>query len=254
MMTAIIGQRELGKSTLALFYTRRRDSAGKYYASRRIIFDPRGQIDPVDAETFVVTGLLDESTDAADFDALDRVLTDGGEIIIKPDKAIRRVFFIAMDAVMKLRKRRADVSIVVLVDESRLLKDDLSLEDSPFDWLVRMTQRSNTNIFLTCHSPKDVPPDLRRIMDRWCFFRAEDPIDYKTITERCGDEVAMQIGALKPHQFIKWESGKPTAYRDPSAWYTPLGSSSVRLARETDDLRGGESLRRGDLLDGYELD
>lgn len=248
MMTAIIGQRELGKSTLALFYVRRTDVRGVPLATVRIIFDPRGQIDPVSSDTVVVTRLLDETADAEDFEALDDTLAHGGEIIVQPDAKIRRVFYHTMSAVQHVRKRRPDLSIAVLVDEARLLGDELVSEDSPFDWIVRMTQRSQTNIFLTCHSPKDIPPDLRRIMDRWCFFRAEDPIDYKTITDRCGQAVADAVARLKPHQFIKWESGRVIVYRDSSAWYTPLGRDASRVG-STQDIAGGKTIYKGDLFD-----
>lgn len=248
-LCVIAGQREVGKSTLSLFYTRRRDPDTKdFYARTRIVFDPRGLIDPTDRETEIIYGLLDEIKDAADFDALDRVLEDGGELIVRPDDYVRRCFDNIMRTVKTWRKLHPGQSIAVLIDEGLLVEEELERKEGAFNWLVRYCGRSQTEIFITVHCMKDIPPKLRRIVDRWCLFRAEDPTDFQDIRDRCGDDTLADVRALKPYQFVKWEAGKRLIYRDPSAWYVSLSPRVDEGAKKPDDLHGALPTSRFPLL------
>jgi hypothetical protein len=203
MIDIAIGNRELGKSTLA----RRLASERR----RQLIIDPRAQWDAVDPYRSVEHGNLLEDLDAA------------RPIVIQPidlDDTIDRLAY-TVQAWLLERGKDPHISLSIIFDEAGLY----SLK--AWGFVFRCSPRQHTSLILTAHRFVDINTTIRSIADTWRIFRTSDPLDLQPIRDRCGDSVADRVSTLAPYQFVTWYQGlnrPPTQHLDGSAWREPLAA------------------------------
>lgn len=206
----IVGRRELGKTTLAYYMTRKQ--------RRRVILDPRGMI-PTDGR--------DRVRDVADLpDAFDQLAANSGaDVICTPDENVQACFDVLC---RELRQLLTDddtptATTAFLVDEMRFVDTTAP----SFDWLLRCAPRAAVSVILTAHRPIDVPPDIRGIADQWIVFKSTHDADLKLIGQHCGADVAATVQQLAPYEFVAWDDarGAATVYKNSSAWFVPLRDS-----------------------------
>lgn len=71
-----------------------------------------------------------------------------------------------------------------------------------FDYLARAADLHKLQLVVTAHSPVDVSPQLRRIVQVWCLFQMVDKRDLDAIRERCGDDVAAALPTLGVAEYV----------------------------------------------------
>lgn len=203
MIDIAIGNRELGKSTLA----RRLASERR----RQLIIDPRAQWDHADPYR------------AVERDDILADLDEGRPIVIQPIDLDTTIDALAdvVQAWLLERGKDPNVSLAVIFDEAGLY----SLKRWGF--VFRCSPRQHTSLILTAHRFVDINTTIRSIADTWRIFRTPDPLDLSPIRERCGDHVADRVATLAPYQFVTWHQGvnrPPTQHLDGNAWREPLSA------------------------------
>lgn len=210
MLDLVIGKRELGKTTLAVFIC--------FHFSTRVIFDPRHMIHTT--SDVLTDGQISDGT-------LYSMLNTRAEIIIRPafDKEI--VFEEMCAEIYRWLKDNPGEPFCLLIDECRFVKSPE--ENQHFDFIVRCTPRSEVTVIMTCHGIVDVSPDLRRVADYWILFRLTMEADLDRVRERCGDTVAEAVQRLEPYEYIVWNDANSSwrKFSDRSAWYVPLERGKV---------------------------
>lgn len=201
MITACVGRRGLGKSTLAAFMVGQ--------VTPRVILDPRAQF-----SGNVIT--------TADPETILAALDDDKEIIIQPRNLERDTdeTAAAVQTWLQEDKRR---HCAVLIDEVGLL--DLSA----WDWLFRCSERKLVHFVLTFHRPVDLHTDMRAITDQLCLFRMTMPNDLREVQDLCGEDVRALVEDLDECEFVVYDLGRGTVknvYRRAArnSWYVPLGA------------------------------
>lgn len=204
MITVILGRRELGKSTLALFIARQ--------TSTRVIFDPRKQYS---TSTAIFTGQVGPEF----FEALDT----RSEIIVQPTFNVIQTFEQMCEELSDWIGENPNEPLTLLVDEARFVETSSGINPY-FDWILRCTPRKTVNVIFTAHRPVDIAVDIRSIADFWIMFHTTQEHDLKVIGERCGPQVEEIVRELKPQELVIWNDSRAT-YRkemDRGKWFVPM--------------------------------
>jgi hypothetical protein len=213
-----IGRKEQGKTTLGYHLA--------HSFPTRVIFDPREHFftSPVEIESGA--GLYE-------------LLDEKAEIIVKPPDHYPEHFEIVCDQLRNWIRDNHDEEFSFLIDEAYDIKTPEYMPAS-LDWLMRKTKRKQTRIIFTAHRPVDISTDIRALSDNWFIFQSTQEHDLRIIAERCGREVAEQVTALKPREFINWDDsiGKWTKFSDSNAWY-------MKLTRKDTENDNGQSTDSG---------
>jgi len=221
MIALVLGRRELGKTTLALYMAQR-----------------HGQTIVLDARSLVPTDdpITDLPVDSPEL--LARLYDDPPEalIVVQPQDDLAGT----SDALARVVREWCQQSqpadrLAVVLDEAALL--DLRA----WDWIIRCSPRDRLLVILTAHRPQDLPTTVRAMADDWCLFRMTQRHDLQHVEDKCGDRVVACVRALEPRQFVRWDDAhaKMIVYRDPAVWFVPL----VDLSRVG---RGALTLPAGD--------
>lgn len=199
---------------------------------RCVIFDPRGLIDDPQGERVRDAGEFDDA--AIDF-------SEGTlrELIVTPDADTQRLFDHVAGRV-KVWSATLHGSLMFVVDEARFVQ---LMDSRAFEWLMRAAPADRVHLAITCHRPADIPTDVRAIGDHWLLFQCTQEHDLKVIEQRCGPKVESAVRALAPREFVHWDDAKGSyqIFRNPKAWYVPLGSPRSSGGELVLTPAGGES-------------
>lgn len=210
-----IGMREHGKTTFAYSLAHQKPT--------RVILDPKN--------SFYTSPIRRQNADD-----LYNLLNEQEEIIISPDvqPGPPEVFAQTCDELMEWVRNNPEEPFAFLVDESRDV--DLSSEiPTSFDWLIRKTPRKMSFIIMTVHRPvEDIPPSIRGIGDRYCFFRVSEPADLDSIRRRVGDEATEVIKNLGPYEFVHWNAntGEWQKMSNADEWFVDLHKLQTKTREE----------------------
>jgi hypothetical protein len=204
MLDILVGRRELGKTTLAVYISR--------FFPTRVNYDPRHMI-------FTTSDILYDDQVS---EKLYGLLNTRAEITVRPNFDKERVFADMCEVIYLWLRDNPGEEFCLLIDECRFIKNP---EKNPhFDYIVRCTPRNEVSVLLTCHGIVDVSPDLRRIADFLILFQLTMAADVETVREKCGDEVAEDVQSLEPYQYIVWNDSihKTRKHTEKERWYIPL--------------------------------
>ncbi|MGH9373373.1 MAG: hypothetical protein ACRD15_17775 [Vicinamibacterales bacterium] len=206
MIDLVIGRREQGKTTLAVYM------ASKVPA--RMIFDPRGMIRRPGA---VIVHTAEDLRSAMD------ALAEGeiAEVVYAPHEDDLEEAFRAFSEELRLWIiERPRQKLAALVDEISFV----SLDVPAFEWACKCSLRDRIHIIMTCHRPADVPVPVRTIADTWMLFPCRQEHDLDTIKRRCSPAVADKVAKLHDRQFVVWDDTNASSrvYDDPSGWFLRL--------------------------------
>lgn len=216
-----------------------------YHASKlpqRVIFDPRRQIRH-HSEKSIVVATSDQIEAAMDRMFVDRNLE---EVVIVPADDPQPVFETLCGEVrhwIELDDRRP---LAVVIDEARFIKTEVPA----CQWILRCSPHDTIHIFFSAHRPSDLSTDARAIIDRMILFHTTQEHDLKTITDRCGSDVAEKVRNLDQFAFVEWDDGQGKAFvhDDPSKWYIPLRDE--QRANTLRVVSGGRRFGNGRLFEG----
>jgi hypothetical protein len=207
VITIIMGRRELGKSTLALYMATRRPYA--------VVFDPR--------HLFQSDASIGDLTTQIARDALDdRFLASPPVVaVVQPNDALEQSSIALADFVRRWTETRLD-RLAVVLDEAALYAME------PWAWVVRCAPRQQIDLILTAHRPQDIPTTIRALADTWCVFRTTQPHDLEAIEDRCGIAFSSAVERLQPRHFAVWDDAKGSwsLRTQPGVWYVPIRSQS----------------------------
>lgn len=235
MLYLAIGRRELGKTTLVTSLARK--------VAQRIILDPRRMIRNTTARTV---------SEPADVQPAILELWNSPEtqheLVITPRGAPQRCFVELCAGVQAWIERDESAPLAVILDEMRFVETG-GVES--FDFMLRCAPRDVVHVFMTCHRPKDVPVDVRAIMDHWLLFQCSQRHDLKEIGEMAGPDVVSEVQRLKPFEWVQWDDSKGAMrlHKTPSAWYVPLREVTAAGAVDTfADMPTSDPMRKGRLF------
>lgn len=200
MIYAIAGRRENGKTTLAEHIARQ--------LGLRSYWDPRREFHSVPAVEFLLPQQDQQNP----------------IVIVQPDVDPREEFVDFCETLRGWIRAEQDAGLVVqrsiVIDEVR----DADLTCHPFSWLSRCVRRDQVNIILTAHRPTNIPPDVRAIVDVWCFFQTTLDHDLDVVEEKGGPGLAELVKKLEPREFVWWDDARAiaTPCKNPRAWFVPL--------------------------------
>jgi hypothetical protein len=223
MLHIIIGRREQGKTTLALYMASKVDAM--------LIFDPRGIVGPESRRVREVSELAMACRALYDRDI--------GQVSYTPDDELSTAWPYWGQCVAAWMRRDAHRPLAAVVDEAAFVP----LESSPqFEWVCRTSKRSVMQILLTAHRPRDIHTSIRAIADHWLLFGTRQEHDLRVIEEHCSRDVADLVQALGPREFVHWDDTSATAhiYRDPAVWYVDL--AAVERPAAAGELGPGEAV------------
>jgi hypothetical protein len=203
MLDLVIGRRELGKTTLAVYLAKQ--------FPKRVIFDPRHMIGTTrNIFTQVDSGMLYETLDMR------------SEIIVRPHFEVEETFGAMCEEIYYWLLDHPAQRFALLVDECRFIREPE--KDRFFDYIVRCTKRDLVTVILTCHGVVDISTDLRRVADYWILFQITMEHDLERIYERCGPVVANEVQKLNSFEFIVWDDAHRRWWKrtDAETWYIPL--------------------------------
>jgi hypothetical protein len=211
VIRVVVGRREVGKTTLALYMARQ--------IRRRAIFDPRGLIRPATGKAYVVTTVPNFRQSFAE-------LVDGdiAELIFTPAGSLPAAFDAFADEVRQFVDDMPAQPLAVLVDECSFVSSEIEEKEHPFQWVLRCSRREVVQVIVTCHRPVDVPISLRAIADQWLLFAVRQEHDLRVVRERCSSAVADAVQTLPPRHFVEWDDsvGRARRFSFPETWYVPL--------------------------------
>lgn len=217
MTYLMLGRRTQGKTTLAYFVASR--------VVRRMVFDPRGLIRSEASNVVTNTRGIQQAAEA---------LTDEQivELVVTPEANVDRSFQVFCDEAARVLRDTPDVPLAILIDEVRFM----DIRNESLDWILRTSPVDSTHIIFTGHRPKDIPPDIRAIADKWDLFQFTLKRDLDLIAEQCSEAVARDVQRLQPRQFIEWDDqiGKARYFSDPTRWYIPL-TTAHQAKRQTQE-------------------
>lgn len=185
-------------------------------AQLRVIFDPtpnRKNFPRRPTQSFATTpeGARDAIATLGAREDVDGQLTAEGpiidEVLIAPLFDVDETFTATCEALMQwLDLYREDIDapgVAFVVDECWSVSERVMPQF--FDHLARAADLSKFQLIVTAHSPVDVSPQLRRIVQVWCLFQMTDKRDIDTIRDRCGDDVAAALPTLGVAQFVLFQ-------------------------------------------------
>lgn len=216
MIYLLLGRRELGKTTLAIYMARK--------APYQVIFDPRGLVPVTTGARVTTSGEL--ATAAL---AMRDTVAPLREVIITPREDVQAMFDQASGIVKTWTEEfpNTDHALVFVVDEARFVDVRKS---QAFGWVTRASPRDLFHVIVTAHRPIDLPTDLRAIADHWYLFRCVQEHDLDAIEERCGTRAMGVVSRLAAHEYLHWDDamGTYTINRDPKSWHLPIRSPAAR--------------------------
>jgi hypothetical protein len=214
MFHCLIGRRETGKTTLAVYGAR----AGN---PPRLIFDPSNRIFPRGDGLKVYSA--DELIDH--YPAL--LQGDTHEVIYSPVGDGIANGFLQWSELIRVHvteaKRRRRLSAVI--DEAVLVDSDIGDPDHPISQAMTFCRRDRVHFFLTCHQPKDIPTRKRAISDFLIFFHTTQEHDLRVISDRCSEAFAARVARLAPFHFLIWndkDGAERACYLRPNDWRLDL--------------------------------
>ena len=190
MVTVIIGFTGQGKSTLACFISRRKDT--------RVIFDPRNQF-------HTTADIIPDPSE------LYELMDERYEIVVQPGRGqeLSESFDATCAVVADWIEDNPLEEICLVADEGRLIGLDSKSYSLNFDWILRSAREgSPIDVIITCHRPVDVSTNIRAIANRLVFFRVMLPNDLQIIEDQCGPDVAEQVNVLLDRQFVVWNNSR----------------------------------------------
>lgn len=215
MIYLLLGRRELGKTTLAIYMARK--------VPYQVIFDPRGLCTPTTGARVTTPDEL-----ASAIRAMQHETAPIKELIVTPRDDVQEMFDGTAGFVKYWAETypRTDHAMAFVVDEARFV--DLK-RSRAFGWVTRASPRDLFHVIVTAHRPTDVPTDLRAIADHWYLFRCSQEHDLDAIEERCGTRAAGTVSRLEPHHFLHWDDsiGAYTVNKTPQSWKIELRSPST---------------------------
>jgi len=213
VLSDVIGRRETGKTTLAVYLAR--------LSAHRAMFDPRNGIAGGAAALKV--------TSHAEFrHAAMPALRAGAinEVIYSPfDNDLDGAFLVFGVQIKKWVREQPGRALSVVIDESFLVKEELDRRAHPIKSAMRWCARDRVHFFLTCHRPGEVPTGVRAVSDYWLLFQCRQEQDLDVIAKRCGVNVANEVHTLKPYEFVIWDDTKAKLRRSslkPADWHIDL--------------------------------
>ncbi len=219
MIYLLLGRRELGKTTLAIYMARK--------APYQVIFDPRGLVPVTTGARVTTRAELDQA-----FADLQREQAPLTEVIVTPRDDVQGLFDLTARYVKYWAETypNTDHAMVFVVDEARFVDVRKS---HAFGWVTRASPRDLFHVIVTAHRPTDLPTDLRAIADHWYLFRCSQEHDLEAIEERCGTRAMRVVMGLKPHEYLHWDDaiGSYTVNREPASWFLPIRSPASRVVQ-----------------------
>lgn len=202
MNFGIIGMRGNAKTPLA------RHMADK--APLRVIFDPtpaRGNFPKRPRQSYA-TSADGARAAVATLGAIDDVSgLEIDEVLVAPAFDVDAVFEATCEALVAWLDEYKDTiaapGVAFVVDECWSVSDRAMPRF--FDYLARAADLHKLQLVVTAHSPVDVSPQLRRIVQVWCLFQMVDKRDLDAIRDRCGDDVAAALPTLGVAQFVLFQ-------------------------------------------------
>lgn len=212
MIRLYIGRKETGKTTLAYHMARK--------LRRLVIFDSRGLIRR--------PGALITRTQDGFSDGMDR-LGDGEitELVYaRPVDDVPVAFLHFAAEVKRWIDARPRSELAVLVDEITFV----NIFAPDFEWALKCCSADHTHFFLTCHSPKNVPTDIRALADFWYIFPVHQEHDLEVIEERCSPAAAAAARDIEGRSFVKWShKAGASRYDNPRTWFVDLHPSVMLI-------------------------
>lgn len=224
----VIGQRGMGKSTLALFLARRIQSA--VHAHVIPVFDPKRTYNSI--------------PHTSDLDAFNDFLENppGNAVAYQPfsqnaaldSKTSDEVYeaFTEFFDVLGIEYHlgvREDASrpnlapVALIVDEAWFLQSGGTAHPR-LQTLVRLADSEKFFLIQAAHRPTDFSPKVRAQADELYIFRQWLVDDLRVVAEWCGDDVAETVRNLPPHHVVKFVVSDRTwqVWNHPTGWYIPL--------------------------------
>lgn len=212
MIYLVIGRRERGKTSLAVWMARRK--------ARRAILDPRGMIHSPSADRIhfgsqapdAIAGML-ETVDAFP-----------DEVIYSPAEDDLDYAFASFSGACK------NAALEFPTHEWAIVVDEASFFDlntPSFQWLAKCTKRDNVHIFITAHRPQDIPTSIRSIADHWIVFAIRQEHDLKTLRDR-SEALASTAAKLVDREFAWWNDANAELKinRKPESWRLNLATGA----------------------------
>lgn len=212
MIYLIIGRRERGKTSLAMFMARKK--------AKRAVLDPRHMIHAVTADRVhwaqetpdAVAGLL-ESPEFPD------------ELIYSPaEDDLDAAFTYYAGALKRAAMEFPDREWAIVIDEASFF----DLESPAFQWLAKCTPREKVHLFITAHRPQDIPTSIRSIADHWCVFAIRQEHDLKALRDR-SEALARTVEKLQGREFAWWDDalGELRVNRSSESWRLSLHTGAM---------------------------
>jgi len=206
MIYALIGRRELGKTTLAMYMARK--------FAKRAVLDPRGMIHYPTAER------VHTAAEAAE--AVAEMLDDPrvSEVIYHPTEDDLDLAFQQWAAGLKAAALEfPDATWAIVIDEASFF----DLNAPSFQWLLKCTPRDRVHVFITAHRPQDVPTRVRAITDHFLVFSIRQEHDLKAIRDR-NERFAHVVSQLDGRDFAHWNDalGQLQVNRHAESWRVSL--------------------------------
>lgn len=222
MIYFCLGRRLQGKTTLAYFIA-------KSSAACRVVFDPRGQIRPVETNGSRIVTTPDELVDAITLMLDDKCV----EIIFTPDGDVAENFE-AFTRCAKLLVTKTRKSCAILIDEVRFA----DAKDRSLDWILRCSPVDSVHVLFTGHRPKDIPTDIRSIADRWLLFKFSLPHDFAIIEEQTSPGVANAVRKLGPRQFVEWDDALERCrfFNNSAKWFVAFERPAIERVIQKEPL------------------
>jgi len=154
------------------------------------------------------------------------MLNDHAEVIVRPRFDVEQAFAEMCLEIFSWLSDNPDEQFFLLVDEVRFVKNPE--ENQHFSYIVRCTKREKVTVALTCHGVTDITTDLRRIADFWILFKLTLEADLDRVRERCGEDVAIEVQALNPYEYIVWNDSIAASrkHSERSKWFVSLESKA----------------------------
>lgn len=240
MNILFMGRRYQGKSTLALFLSKRIQArVGAHVIG---IFDPKRsfKVIPHTSDLELFNELMETRGNfAVSFQPSGRSDEDGVTVEVE-SQFEDFVSTLGIDFHLGESHPTRDNlrPFVLVVDEAWLLQARGSINGQLAN-LVRLADSQNFYLIQISHRPTDFSTAARSQADEYFFFRQWLASDVETVREWCGDEVAEAVSKLPLHHVIRYEvnTGKWELWNKPEAWFIqtkgePHANRSAEARRE----------------------